>query len=236
MQPLTVTLWQNRTMNVRHALLAMTVITAAVATACSGTTPPVATVTNTPAASPSTAPTASPTPMAALPLVPTGEAIPPIVAQVIGSVTSKQASSVLPLVAYQNVGCTTALGAGGPPKCKAGDPQGTVYKVFATGRCGLEWVTDATKSITDAVNGVGSLYAAAKLKAPSPDPDPTWPKGETVVVFRGGSAAAPPVYFVLSAEKIVRAHLACDAVPSGEETIIKRVGGTNYYIAPSTSR
>ena len=223
-------------MNVRHALLAMTVITAAVATACSGTTPPVATVTNTPAASPSTAPTASPTPMAALPLVPTGEAIPPIVAQVIGSVTSKQASSVLPLVAYQNVGCATALGAGGPPKCRAGDPQGTVYKVFGTGRCEGEWVADATKSITDAVSGAGSLYAAAKLKAPSPDPDPTWPKGETVVVFRGVAAGAPTVYFVLSADKIVRSHMACDGAAGGEDALIKMVGGTNYYIAPSTSR
>ncbi len=224
-------------MNVRHTFLGLTVLTAMLATACGGTAPPTATATNAPAASPSaTSPTpASPTPTAALPL-PTGEAIPPIVAQVIGSVTSKQSSSVLPLVAYQNVGCTTAPGAGGPPKCKTGDPQGTVYRVFPTGRCEGEWVTDAQKPIADALAGAGALYAAAKVKAPNPDPEPYWPKGETVVVFRGTTTSAPAVYFVLSADKIVRAHLACDSPAGGEDALIRILGGTAYYIAPSGSR
>ncbi len=223
-------------MNVRHTVLALTMLTAAFATACGGTPPAVATATNAPpaSASPTSTATAAATPTPALPL-PSGEAIPPIVAQVIGAVTSKQIASVLPLVAYQNVGCTTAQGAGGPPKCKPGEAQGTVQKVFPTGRCEGEWASDATKAITDAVNGAGSLYAAAKVKAPSPDPEPYWPKGETVVVFRGISSASPTAYFVLSGDKIVRAHLACDPAAGGEDALIKNLGGSAYYVAPTTS-
>lgn len=221
-------------MNVRHALLALTVITAAVATACSGTTPPVATVTSTPgaSASPTSTPTASPT-ATSLPSLPTGEAIPPIVAQVIGAVAGKKPADLLALVAYQDVGCTTAQGAGGPPKCKTGEAQGTVQKAFPTGRCEGEWAADATKAITDAVNGSGSLYAAAKVKAPNSDPEPFWPKGETVVVFRGAAASSPATYFVLSADKVVRAHVACDTAAGGEEALIKNLGGTAYYVAPA---
>lgn len=128
-------------MNIRPILLALSALTVAATIACSrGDSDPTPTATASPSPT-TTAGTAAPT-GTPLPIT-QGGTIPPIVAQVIGAVSSGQADAVANLVAYQQVGCTTAQGAGGPPKCKPGDAQGTMYRVFATGVCEGEWVEAA---------------------------------------------------------------------------------------------
>lgn len=200
---------------------------------------PAATSTGTPSAtssatsSPTPTATSSPTPTG--PPLATGEAIPPIVGQVISAVVSKQTSSLVPLIAYQQVGCTTAQGLGGPPKCKPGDAQGTVYRVFPSGTCEGEWATDGAATITQLVPTFDQLYAAAKVAAPNPDPEPYWPKGESVVVFSGANGA-PGGYLVLNATQIVRAHRVCGAATTaaGLDALLKNLGATTFYIAPAT--
>lgn len=214
------------------ALLALIVLIAALPSACRGKSAPSSSA--TPTSEPSTAassPTGSATPGLPFPLA--VGAIPPVVAQVISAVTAKQANDLVALVQYQEIGCTSALGVGGPPKCKAGDAQGTKYRVFRTGRCEPEWVTDATAVISDLVAKSGPLYAATKVVAPNPDPDPSFPKGQSMIYFRG-TGGEPGTYFILGADKVVGAHRVCDLQgPSEADRMMKQLGSTEYLIPPS---
>ena len=180
--------------------------------------------TATPAAIAGPAAAATPTP--ALPLA-TG-AIPPGVAKVVAAVITHQSANLEGLLAYQQVACTTAQGAGGPPKCKTGDAAGKVYRVFATGACEPEWIEDAGPALKQVVTTSGPLYAVAKLTPPTPDPDPSYPKGEAAVIFNAGTGGGG--YFVVTGEQIVRVHTYCGA--PAIETLLKGLGATAFYVAP----
>ncbi|RLT44243.1 MAG: hypothetical protein DWI58_01360 [Chloroflexi bacterium] len=197
-----------------------------------------------PASTPSTpTPSATTTPMATTTIaVPTPTAppisiasgpIPPVIGQLIEAVVAKQAAPLAALATYLQVGCTKALGVGGPPKCKGADVTGSVYKVFAAGRCEPEWVEDAGLTIAQIVTSAGPLYAAATIAPAGPTPDTSWPKGDSVVLFRGVGPGAPASYFILNAGRIVQAHFVCDTGSGGEDRELRRLGATSYYVAPS---
>ena len=224
-------------MNIRPLLLAVPLLATLVLTGCNdrGAPTPSPTPITSPAASATGGSSATAAPVATLPLG-TGGAIPAIVTQVIAAVATGQADAVTTLLAYQQVGCTTAQGAGGPPKCKPGDAAGTVYRVFATGTCEGEWVENAQTRIADLVAASGPMYAAVKVKAPSPDPEPYWPKGESLIYFRG-KGGTPGTYFIMSADRIVRAHRICDLHDQPQaDAFIQKLGGTEYLVPPSVPR
>lgn len=195
------------------------------------TATPTATAATTATATPTPSP--SPTPTPALPMATTGSQIPPVVGQVISAVTSRQAGPLERLVQYQDVACTTAQGAGGPPKCGPGEANGTVVRRFATGACEGEWTADAAPVLSQIVTAVGGLYGVATLTKPQPDPEPYWPKGDVVVMFRGGGNGGPGGYFILTGDKIVRAHILCDRGAGSEQSTIKALGGATFLIAPT---
>ncbi|MEI7925864.1 MAG: hypothetical protein WCI61_06725 [Chloroflexota bacterium] len=219
-------------MKTRTSLLLAAALLASFAVACSrqATPTPTSTATSTP---PGATATPTPTKTPALPMATNGAAIPAAVAQIVASVTARDAAPLLALVEYQQVGCTTAQGAGGPPKCKPGDAAGTLYKRFPSGACEGEWAEDASSVISQIVPAVGPLYGAAMIAPPTADSEPFWPKGDTVVMFRSGRAGGSGGYFILSKDRIVRAHILCDRGAGSEESTIKSVGATSYYIAPT---
>ena len=221
-------------MKTRTSLLFAAVLLASFTIGCSRQSTPTPTP-SPPAtsASPSATATPTPTPTPALPMATNGAPIPAAVSQVVAAVTARNPAPLLALVDYQQVSCTTAQGAGGPPKCKPGDAPGTVYKRFPSGACEPEWAEDASSVISQIVPSVGVLYGAAMITAPGPSPDPAWPKGDTVVMFRSGRAGGSGGYFILSKDRIVRAHILCDRGAGSEESTIKSVGATSYYIAPT---
>ncbi|MEI6136472.1 MAG: hypothetical protein WCQ48_03530 [Chloroflexota bacterium] len=207
-------------MTTRHTLFAALVpalLVAALLTGCTSKTP---SATPTPTATPSPSPT---------PLLPQASgAIPPAVAQVVVAMTTHKPEDLTGLVAYQQVACTTAQGAGGPPKCKTGDSQGTVYRVFATGGCEGEWVTDARPILKQIADTSGPLFAVVKLTRPNPDPEPGWPKGDAAMIYNAGSGAGG--YFVVADAQIVRAHTYCGA--PAIDALLKQLGATEFYVAP----
>lgn len=176
--------------------------------------------------------TATPT---ATPTVTPGQPIPQVVQEVVLAGTAGEAARVVALAKYHQIACTTAQGAGGPPKCPPGTAAGTSMRVFATGACEGEWTEDAAGAITRLMTRPLQLYAAAQLRIPSPDPEPYWPKGQYAVVF----SASPPatgtpstVYFILDGSNVLRAHAACDPAPGGEAALLRTLGVTGYLIAP----
>jgi hypothetical protein len=221
-------------MNIRTTLLVLSSLAVALAVGCSrggdATPTPSATPTATPTATAS--PTAIATATPSLPLA-LGSPIPAVVGQVVTAVTGRQAAPLVALVEYQQVGCTTAQGAGGPPKCAAGQAQGTVVRRFPSGACEGEWAEDAAPVISQIVTSAGGLYGVATLAPKANDPEPYWPKGDTVVMFRGGGNGGPGGYFILGGGRILRAHILCDRGAGSEESTIKSLGATSYLIAPS---
>ena len=164
-----------------------------------------------------------------------GQPIPQAVQEVVLAGTVGDAARVAALAKYQQAACTTAQGAGGPPKCRTGVAEGTSMRVFATGRCEGEWTEDAAGAITRLMAQPLQLHAAAQLRIPSPDPEPVWPKGPYAVVFSASQPASgspSTVYFILDGSNVLRAHAACDAAPGGEAALLRTLGATGYLIAP----
>ncbi len=179
-------------------------------------------------------PTATPIP---LPLQ-VGQPIPTVIRDLVVAVTASNIDALATLATYQQVACTTALGSGGPPKCKPSDAPGTVYTVFPTGRCESEWSLDARATLAQLTRQPATLFAAAELEIAANDPEPYWPKGWYVVAFTtaDGSATggAPGIYFILDRTKIVRAHAMC-GVGGGSgavDALLRQLRATSLLIAP----
>lgn len=195
--------------------------------------------TPSPTAAPPSAPaeasvTSTVTPTAT-PQVTPGQPIPQVVQDVVIAGVAGDASRVAALAKYQQVACTTAQGAGGPPKCPPGVAEGTSMRVFATGRCEGEWAEDAAGAIGRLMARPLALYAAAQIRVPSPDPEPSWPKGQYAVVFSAaqpGAGSPSTVYFILDGVNVLRAQAACDPAPGGEAALLRTLGITGYLIAP----
>ncbi|MFA7297096.1 MAG: hypothetical protein WC211_07940 [Dehalococcoidia bacterium] len=219
-------------MRTRHASIVAVLLLMVLVAGCSRaptpepTPTPQASVTATPAVTPTPTPTVAVTP---------GQPIPQVVQDVVLAGVANEPARMAALAKYQQVACTTAQGAGGPPKCPPGTAAGTSMRVFATGACEGEWAEDAAGAIARLMARPLQLYAAAQVRVPSPDPEPIWPKGQYVVVF---SASAPAtgspstVYFVLDGANVLRAHATCDSAPGGEAALLRTLGVTSYLIAP----
>ncbi len=220
-------------MIIRPATLATSIVAALLLMGCAGGAV-TSTPTPTPASTTATPAAGNPTATPALPLN-TGSAIPPVVAKVVAAMTARKAEDLASLVAYQQIGCTTAQGAGGPPKCKPGDATGTSYRVFATGACQTEWTEDPLPALKLIAEGAGPLYAAAVTTKPNPDPDPTWPKGDTLIIFGPVDANDVDTYFTLSGDHIVRAQILCDHAAGAEQRLLTASNATTFYIPPTTS-
>ncbi|MSQ29774.1 MAG: hypothetical protein EXR68_04725 [Dehalococcoidia bacterium] len=175
-------------------------------------------------------PTATPLPLAI------GQPIPVVVRQVIVAMTASDLEALTALTTYQQLPCTTALGSGGPPKCRPADAPGTVYTVFATGGCEGEWSLDTRATLAQLTRQPTILTAAAQLEIPANDPEPYWPKGWYVVVFTAASGSAqggpPGIYFILDRTRIVRAHAICGAGTGGVSTLLQQLRASSLLIAP----
>ncbi|MSQ29555.1 MAG: hypothetical protein EXR68_03595 [Dehalococcoidia bacterium] len=164
-----------------------------------------------------------------------GQPIPAVVRDVIVAVATANHDAVAALATYQQVGCTTAPGLGGPPKCGPGDAAGTAYAVFPTGACESEWSVDAGAALAALLRQPLALYGAVTVQAPTPDPEPYWPKGQYAVLFKvNAGAEAPPsgVYFILSPAGIVRAHAMCGSGPGAETELLRGVGASGFLVPP----
>lgn len=216
----------------RLASLTLAVALALLGAGCRGDASPTATTVPSTTAAPTATTTPTATPTIA---VTQGQPIPQVVQDVVLAVVAGDPARVSSLVTYQQVACTTAQGAGGPPKCPPGTAEGAPLRVFATGVCQGEWTADAAGAIARLMSRPLQLYAAALLRVPSPDPEPYWPKGQYAVVFSAGTPAAgspSTVYFILDGSNVLRAQAACDPAPGGEAALLRTLGATSYLIAP----
>jgi hypothetical protein len=101
-----------------------------------------------------------------------------IAAILAGDLAAKEA-----LVSYTTTPCTTALGMGGPPKCQAGESDGTLVEVFPVlGQEGEYARRDGIARILDLT--VKGLYAVYRVPADAYREE-YWPAGDYGIVFVG---------------------------------------------------
>ena len=107
------------------------------------------------------------------------------------------------LVQYISVGCTTADGLGGPPKCAPGEAEGTLVEVFPVGEAEGYFVRpeEIDRTLEFTVDGLYAVYRPA----PGIDPVEYWPVGEYALLFeRQIYNTSQPVTVFVQDDKLVR--------------------------------
>jgi hypothetical protein len=194
------------------------------------------------AASPTTAPATATSPAPASTATPPSTPAPtpepaadrrtgvPDLDRIIDAVDQKDVATLEQLVDYQVVGCTTELGAGGPPKCPNGVADGTMLRVFPVVSCEGGWTEDASETLAFFVDAARGLYAAARNPG-IPDVGPDWPASDTLLVFhlqQPYGAAAGRIH--VSAGRIVAVWYSC-SVGSPPSILLDVAGHTAPLIA-----
>lgn len=138
---------------------------------------------------------------------------------VIEAVLTENNEQLAELIRFINTPCTTADGLGGPPKCEAGQADGTEVEVFPT--LGSEGSYVPPEGLTGMLEllDVGELFGVYVISPDTPS-EPYWPAGQYAIVFTGNGVGATAYTFLLDDGRIVRInyHLgqtAAEAYDSG---------------------
>jgi hypothetical protein len=120
----------------------------------------------------------------------------PLVDSVINVVMSNDMDARQELVRLITIGCTTADGLGGPPKCEAGQVEGAIGEYLPLGGPG-----EGSYALGSEVGGVLGfetelLYAAYVVSEDLPD-DPTYPFGKYALIFSASGGESGPGSIVL---------------------------------------
>jgi len=138
----------------------------------------------------------------------TAEILPVLEAMFWGSTEERRAS-----IQYITVGCTTADGLGGPPKCASGQAEGTLVEVFPVSEAEGHFVRpeEIDRTVEFTVDGLYAVYRPV----PGRDPVEYWPVGEYALLFeRQIHNTSQPVTIFVEGGKMVR------------------LGFTNYPVEP----
>jgi hypothetical protein len=103
---------------------------------------------------------------------------------VLAAALANDTETLKSLLRYTVTACTTAQGAGGPPKCLSGERDGSLVEVFPVLGEEGEHVRRANIDAFLDLQIVG-LYAIYQVPADAPAED-YWPAGDYALVFQGG--------------------------------------------------
>jgi hypothetical protein len=110
------------------------------------------------------------------------------------AIVARDIQALAGMVEYQVVGCTHALGAGGPPKCEDGQAEDDQVRVFPIVSCEGGWTATPLPALVALADSQRGLYAA--VVAPETD-NLGWPEQDAYLVYyaeRNGNPAATRVH------------------------------------------
>lgn len=158
----------------------------------------------------------------------TNEIMPVLEALFWGTIEDRRA-----LVQFLTVGCTTADGLGGPPKCAEGEAEGTLVQVFPI------LGSEGHFARPDNINGTlefspEGLYAVYR-PLPGVDSAEYWPDGEYALLFeRKILNASLPVTVLVQDGKIVR--LVFSSYPVEPAELLSSVPLDQILISPDEAK
>lgn len=135
---------------------------------------------------------------------------------VLGAVESGDAEALRGLIRFTTIGCTTAEGMGGPPKCREGETEGTLVNVLPL--MGPEgsfvYETDLSNFRPTGVIGIYAIYSVSD----SAYSEEAYPAGEYAVIL---TTEVDPIYTIYQIrEGIVRIDTLFST--SSRDTAIQR--------------
>lgn len=113
----------------------------------------------------------------------------PDIDAVIDAVESHDPAELRELVQFQTLGCTHDLGAGGPPKCADGEPEGAEIRVFEFHSCAVDWRRESASDFNTGVDAALADTAALEplvYAAFRPSADYVL-SGEYSIIFTGAN-------------------------------------------------
>ena len=155
----------------------------------------------TPTSVPAT-PTTAPQPTA-LPGVPSGtETGNPIIDRIIAVMLAGDANTLAMLFVPTETPCTTAQGAGGPPKCAqapGSPPNGTRVQAVPYSTCEGGWAYDLKVHSTLLTQNKLSLYGVARFGTPQPPygNEPGYPLMEQMILFEFSAGGTPRIGLIV---------------------------------------
>lgn len=151
---------------------------------------------------------------------------------VLAAIESRDQESILRLVQFQSVACTTDPGLGGPPKCPPGVANGAMVEALTASGCeGSWWLKEVFVSpeglarFIRSKSGLG-VYAVYRPVVSAEPPR----AGETVIIFVrevGGQPSAQTMG--VTGGRIVSTGSGCDTKP---EDILRGAQGATVVLAP----
>ncbi len=149
--------------------------------------------------------------------------------RVIAAVLSNDAAQVRSLLVFTSVGCTNADGLGGPPKCRAGEAEGTPVDVFPS--LSVEGSHMRREDLEAWVPINVSLVYAVYRVSDQAYTEPAFPAGEYAILFIGAEGD-PAVIAQVTSAGIVR----LDYILDGDyKARLERDAG-EFLIAPLEQR
>ena len=137
------------------------------------------------------------------------------------------------LIQYVTVGCTTADGLGGPPKCAPGEAQGTIVEVFPVGGAEGHFVhpEEIDRTLEFTVDGLYAVYEPL----PGRDPVTYWPVGDYALLFeRQIYNTSQPLTVFVQDGKIVR--LGFSSYPVDPAQLLNEIPLDRILITPEEAK
>ena len=131
---------------------------------------------------------------------------------VLAAIEARDAAKLAALSAFVDAGCTTAQGLGGPPKCKSGQAEGTVVRVFPIAGCEGGYIepTQLQTTLTQEISSQNPRVFAVTVARQSANPEPYFPLGDFSVFLEVKGATAHGVMLSLNQSgQIVNVWTGC---------------------------
>ncbi len=128
---------------------------------------------------------------------------------IIEAVEARDIGALAPLVQDTTVGCTTADGMGGPPKCEDHMAEGAELTMFPYGSCEGAWTRFGVQTVADFAWRTAGLWGVVHVDQYWEVTD-GWPTPDTFLAFHTTTPSGASVaYLEVAAGRIVRASFGC---------------------------
>lgn len=137
----------------------------------------------------------------------------PALDAIIEAVEERDIATLSGLVEYQEIGCTNALGMGGPPKCTDGQEHGDISRVFPHSACEGTWTRDPIPVLAQFVSRADGAWAA--LGVTEYPAGTEWPAPDTFLAFHSIGLDDPDsiediaIYLEVTDGRITRSSVVC---------------------------